>query len=242
MHRFFIKNTSLAGPYVALSEAISRQVARVLRLRPGDSIVVLDGLGNESVAILTEVNDTHCLVRIETVEKNNSEPGIRLHMLLGLTQREKFEWMLQKCTEIGAATYLPFVSSRCLTQKPEEAEEKRERWEKILQEAAEQSHRGRIPELLPAARLKDALASRIFNDSLKLVLWEEETRNALKPVLAQAKGRDVVVLIGPEGGLSAEEVNLAGEFGFQPVSLGKRILRMETAAVAVAAQVLYELD
>lgn len=242
MHRFFMKNMSLNGSGFSLPESTSRQIARVLRLKPGETIILLDGLGFESKAVLTTVNDNQCHVNLAPKEKVTTEPTVHLNMLLALTQREKFEWMLQKCTEIGVSSFHPFVSTRSLVQKPEEAEEKRERWEKILQEAAEQSHRGRIPNLLPSTRFKEVVTDTYSEGALKLILWEDELNVSLKPLLQKYQGQDVIVLIGPEGGLSGEEVALAREAGFQPVSLGKRILRMETAAITAAALVLYELE
>lgn len=227
---------------LSLPESVSRQIARVLRLKNGETIVLLDGLGLESKAVLTNISETHCQVIIEPKERVTTEPTVHLSMVLALTQREKFEWMLQKCTEIGVTSFRPFVSSRTLVQKPEEAEEKRERWEKIVQEAAEQSHRGKIPDLMPATRFKEVVTNIYSENALKLILWEEELNVSLKPLLQKYRGRNAIVLIGPEGGLSAEEVALAREAGFQPVSLGKRILRMETAAITAAALVLYELD
>ncbi len=161
--------------------------------------------------------------------------------MIGMTQREKFELILQKCTEIGVSAISPFTSSRTLVQRPQDADEKAARWMKIIQEAAEQSHRGMLPMLHRTQKLETALNSLTDTKALKLVLWEEELEQEIKACLTSYTGREVILLIGPEGGLSPVEVEYAKACGFKAVSLGKRILRMETAAMIAAGLVIYEL-
>ncbi len=241
MHRFFIPPQDIQDGVAHLSGNIARQIARVLRLKTGDQCVVLDNRGSEYMVILDEVSPEICSARI--VEKRAAEePAVRLLMLLSLTQREKFEWMLQKCTEVGAAGFLPVISQRSLIQDEGELRNKYTRWEGILREAAEQSGRGAIPVLLPALRLEKAVQSVGSDYSLRLIPWEEEKQVSLKSLLSGRKNQPVAVLIGPEGGFAVDEVPCAVEAGFQPVTLGRRILRMETAAVVSAALILHELE
>ena len=163
-------------------------------------------------------------------------------MLLSLTQREKFEWMLQKCTEIGASAFQPVITSRSLVPNSKEAETKYERWRMIIREAAEQSGRGRLPDLLPAATLTEAAENTARSYGLCLIPWEGEKKTSLKDALVGNAPDSVAVLIGPEGGFSEEEVQQAINAGFKPVTLGKRVLRMETAAMVTAALVFHELE
>lgn len=241
MHRFFINPEDIHSEEVNFSNASAKQIARVLRLKSGDQCMALDNLGNEMLVELVRVNPDGCTASI--LKKTEAEePHTRLSMLLCLTQRDKFEWMLQKCTEVGAAAFQPVISRRSLVQEKTDMEAKYVRWRMILKEAAEQSGRGRIPELLPTVSLTKAVLAAARDNPLCLIPWEEERNTGLKKVLTGRKVTRIAALIGPEGGFSAEEVQSAVDAGFQRVTLGKRILRMETAAVVTAALVFHELE
>ncbi len=241
MHRFFISANLINTSEIAIPADVSQQICRVLRLKTGSEILLLDGLGYEYPARLCEVNEARCTATVQTKRPSLGEPDTQLTLLIGITQRDKFELILQKCTEIGVSEILPIITSRTLVQKVVDVEDKYPRWKKIMLEAAEQSHRGIIPQLSPALKYAEAISSIHNPKALKLVLWEDESETAIKPVLRDYRGKEVVLIIGPEGGLSAEEVDAAKTNGFQPVSLGKRILRMETAAMIAAGLVIYEL-
>lgn len=241
MHRFFLSAQLLQSPEVILPSEVSQQISRVLRLKTGNEIILLDDQGFEYSASLCEVHDSHCVATVLSKNPAAGEPATRLTLMIGLTQREKFEMILQKCTEVGVSTFIPMISSRTLLQKNRDVEEKYPRWKKIIQEAAEQSHRGRIPVLQPVMKYDDALLAMQGDESLKLILWEDEEKTSFKELLQQQGGRNIVLIVGPEGGLSVEEVDAAKKRSFTPVTLGKRILRMETAAILAAGIVLYEL-
>ena len=200
---------------------------------------MLDGLGWQYCVELTQVNHEQVTGRLLEKSAISGEPPVQLSMYLCLTQREKFEWMLQKCTEVGVTEFTPVFSSRSLVQDSESQENKFPRWQRILQEAAEQSGRGTIPRLIQPLGFAAALESARGHNDVCLTAWEEEhtlrISAALKGVPANAR---IALLIGPEGGLSTEEVTLAGQLGWKAVSLGPRILRMETAAVVSAALVI----
>ncbi|MBA4384890.1 MAG: 16S rRNA (uracil(1498)-N(3))-methyltransferase [Anaerolinea sp.] len=241
MHRFFVPADLINTSEINLPHEISQQICRVLRLKTGSEIVLLDNQGFEYLSRLYEVGESHCTATILSKEQSMGEPVTQITLLIGLTQREKFELILQKCTEIGVTTFTPVITTRTLVQKISDVEDKYPRWKKIIQEAAEQSHRGRLPVLAPTLKYADALAKSKADTSLKLILWEDEANLSIKQKLREFKGNQVSLIIGPEGGLSTEEVELAKVNGYIPVSLGKRILRMETAAIHTAGVVLYEL-
>lgn len=239
MNRFFVESQAIQADNVVFNDQQARQIWRVLRMKPGDQCIVLDNLGGEMTVELAICEEGACTGRI-LERKRASEPAIRLLMILALTQREKFEWMLQKCTEVGAGAFLPVVTSRTLVQSPADAMGKYERWGTILREAAEQCGRGRIPELLPVMELDDAVRYAGKEYKTRLLPWEGERRSHIKEYLRGNSSANTVVLIGPEGGFSEEEVAFAVKAGFTPVTLGERILRMETAAVVAGALVMYE--
>jgi 16S rRNA (uracil1498-N3)-methyltransferase len=160
-----------------------------------------------------------------------------------MTSRDKFEWILQKGTEIGISEFSPFISFRTLVQSADLSEKKMARWERIIQEAAEQSHRGRLPKLNQPQEFEACLNSSAAITSLSLIAWEEEGANQVKVAqsLEGFDGSSIALYVGPEGGFSEEEIHLAKESGCRVVTLGDRILRMETAAIVFPAVVLHDL-
>jgi len=240
MHRFFLDPENFTPDEVHFDEATSHQIAQVLRLHKGDTVTCLNDRGDAWLVELVDVNARACLGKLEQSIMLDSEPVVQVTLYLCLAQREKFEWMLQKCTEVGAAAFVPVISSRSLVQEKKGVEQKRERWEAILKEAAEQCDRGRIPRLETVVDFKEALANLKSYD-LALAAWEEEHELGLKALLRGRPLHSVALLIGPEGGFSNEEMEAARAAGAIPISLGKRVLRMETAAVVATALVLHEL-
>ncbi|HPH96646.1 MAG TPA: RsmE family RNA methyltransferase [Anaerolineaceae bacterium] len=240
MHRFFVSQQWISLTEARLEGDAAHQAARVLRLRPGEVIQLLDGSGEAVDVRLEEVMPGLCRGVVLGRGKVTAEPQKRLGLYLCLAQREKFEWMLQKCTEVGAAEFTPVISSRSLVQEGSGWEKKQPRWQRIIQEAAEQSGRGRVPLLRPPMPYPAALADAAGRFACALLAWEGEQTRGLRAAL---KGADsAAVFIGPEGGFSEAEAAQAAAAGLQAVSLGRRILRMETAAVAAAVLVMDELE
>jgi 16S rRNA (uracil1498-N3)-methyltransferase len=195
------------------------QIRRVLRMRPGDGIVLLDGMGNQYPAVLREVTRGEVVAVVGAPGPVETESRVAVTMYLSLLNKaDKFEWALQKCTELGAAAFVPLRAQRSMTT--EISPSRRERWERIIQEAAEQSERGVLPPLRQLANVIGRVGSEL----------------ALIPEI-----RSMSLFIGPEGGFTEQEVEGAVAAGVIPVSLGPRILRAETAAVASLAIVMSEL-
>ncbi|HWR66935.1 MAG TPA: RsmE family RNA methyltransferase [Bellilinea sp.] len=239
MHRFFLPPSAIQADPIFFPSDNAHQIFRVLRLRSGDQVTVLDGLGWQYRVELTVVSRKNVSGRVLEKSAISSEPPVHLSMYLCLTQREKFEWILQKCTEVGASEFTPVLSSRSLVQAAESLDNKHPRWQRILQEAAEQSGRGQIPLLNNPLDFAAVLATTRSQFDICLVAWEEENvlrlTDALQGLPANAR---IALLIGPEGGLTHAEVESARENSWKAVSLGPRILRMETAAVVSAALVI----
>jgi 16S rRNA (uracil1498-N3)-methyltransferase len=244
MHRFFVPPASIQSGQVIFPPETAHQITSVLRLHTGQRLCVLDNLGNEFGVDLVEASQKTATGKIVEQKLAQAEPLFHLALYLCLAQREKFEWMLQKCTETGAATFVPIISSRSLVQDVAETNKKTARWEKIIQEAAEQSGRGRIPGLKPAVSLAQAARQGQVLGK-RIILWEQERSMTLRQALSGVtvdNSPEISLLVGPEGGFSDEEVHLTQQAGWQPVSLGRRILRMETAAIIATALVIYELE
>lgn len=249
MHRFFVPPASIQGNQVEVTGQQAHQIARVLRMRPGNVIVVLDNSGWEIETRVVSIERT--VVRGEVVRRRlaQSEPRTKISLYQSVLKGGNFEYALQKGTELGVVEFVPVIASRCVMSDLEAVEKKRGRWESIIQEAAEQSHRGRKPALRPASFFSQVCEKVMHTGGLALILWTGEQRTAIgdlirEPQPGQSAGHRpfaVNLLIGPEGGFTIEEVSIARSYGLAPVGMGPRILRAETAGVAAAALILYEL-
>ncbi|MBK8904919.1 MAG: 16S rRNA (uracil(1498)-N(3))-methyltransferase [Anaerolineaceae bacterium] len=241
MHRFFVAPECFAGDRVVLPEQIAHQIRKVLRLRAGAAIVVLDNTGCEYEVLLRQVDRQQVVGEAVAKRPCPNEPSVYLTLYQALMKRDKFEWVLQKGTEIGVSHFVPLVTQRSLVQDIDIKEGKQLRWEKIITEAAEQSRRGCIPSLHPPQTLAEALAAQPPQPGL--IAWEEADGLTIRGVLGDGeRPSHVSLFIGPEGGFAAEEVAAAQEAGLKAVTLGKRILRAETAALVASALVMHELD
>lgn len=236
MLRFFVSPDRLQSDEINLPEEVFHHLRVVLRRSQGEEILLLDGLGGV------------CRCRVDVLGKKGGtakilerwqevETAFPVYLLQGLPKGDKLDLVLQKGTELGIGAFTPVISARSVPVRDAEREDRRvQRWQKIIQEAARQCRRSHLPRLHAAQSLEDTLAS--CRADLKLMLWEEESR-PLNEVLSGQSPRDVAVLVGPEGGFTADEAASARRFGFVPVRCGPRILRSETAGFAVTAVLQY---
>ena len=255
MHRFFIatqgQRTIVPGEVVFLPEKLAHQVRNVLHLVIGEQLVLLDNSGDELVSVIAKSSRSE--VEVEVLERRVGKREAPVHIVLCqglLKSAPRFEWLLEKGTELGVGTFAPIVCHRSTSGLDGAGSAKIQRWQRIIQEASEQCGRARLPELLPIRSLTHALHD-IPSDALAIMPWEEARNASLHDALQTIRPHDcqdipapmiVVLFIGPEGGLTAEEVSLAQEHGVQVVTLGQRILRAETAALAAVASIMYELE
>ena len=239
MTRFFISADQIKGDSVFLRGEDRHHLVNVLRQGAGGEITVLNGKGEEYLVKITEVTDEHVNGTVIKKVERQTEPRLKITLVQSLPKADKFEWILQKNTELGVSRFQPVFTERSnIKLAPEAWERKLERWKKIIREAAEQSGRQVIPVLEPI-RKWDEISG--FDDGLVLIPWEGEAGCSLKQVLERVSELPeiVTVLIGPEGGFSLKEVEKAQRKGAVPVTLGPRILRTETAGLVVASALLY---
>jgi 16S rRNA (uracil1498-N3)-methyltransferase len=241
MHRFFVHPQAIHHATVVLDEAVAHQLRSVLRMRPGARIVVLDNQGWEYEVALAEITSKGARGTVIEKRPASGEPPVYVTLYQCVLKKDNFEWVLQKGTEIGVSRFVPVISQRTVIADEERIKtNKLPRWRRIIREAAEQSHRGRLPELDAPVSFEQALIDAAAAD-VALIPWEKETGRTLREVLPGAAER-VALIIGPEGGFEDGEIEFAQRHGIQPITLGPRILRAETAAAAAALLVLYELD
>jgi 16S rRNA (uracil1498-N3)-methyltransferase len=243
LHRFFVDPALLGGERVALTGAQAHQMSRVLRLKVGDRVVLLDGAGQEYRVRLDEVRSSAVTATVETVRPSRPEPGLILTLYQALVPRDRFETVLQKGTEVGVSRFVPVWCERSIVPGGDKIDDGRlERWRRIVTEAAEQCERGIIPEVRPPLRFTDALAAAVRSGPV-LVAWERERERAIREGLRAVLGDDVRslgLMVGPEGGFTNLEIGVARDAEAMTVSLGPRILRTETAGPVLAALALYQ--
>ncbi|RAU94202.1 16S rRNA (uracil(1498)-N(3))-methyltransferase [Paenibacillus sp. YN15] len=248
MQRYFVPPEQLAGGLARLIGEDAHHLAKVMRAEPGEEIIVTNGLDRE-VLVRVSVIDKG-LVEAQVVRElpMDREAAVEVWIAQSLPKGDKLETVIQKCTELGADRFIPFLSKRTVVQYDEKKEAKRlERWAKIAKEAAEQAHRNRIPAIDGPVGWKRLLELAKETD-LALFCYELESGFALRELLAKqlavpsADGRRprILVMVGPEGGFTEQEAAEAEAAGCRSISLGKRILRTETAAMAALTCIMYE--
>jgi 16S rRNA (uracil1498-N3)-methyltransferase len=231
MHRFFVPKDEI--PIITGSDA--HQIKDVLRMKVGDDIELLDGCGSIYHSKIFEIKKDKVVCDVISTRKEDTQLKVKVTIAQCLPKAKKMDLIIQKCTELGAVKIIPTLSERSISKV-----DKLERWKKIAKEAAEQCGRSDIPEILPLTQFKDVLKLKKDYD-LALIPWELEKQNSLKNIITSFPHShpSFLSLIGPEGGFSKKEVDLAIKSGFNPVSLGKRILRTETAGMAMLAMLNY---
>ena len=242
MTRFFVRPEQIVGEFVYLDGDDAHHLRVVLHAQPGTKIAVLDGSGREWPAALTELGKTKASAQIREPFAPNTEPNVQVTVAQALPKvGEKMEQVLQRGTEIGASGFWVYNSERSLTQLTGERQEKRQvRWSAIVKTAAEQAHRAVLPTLTISGDFRDVLATASEYDCA-LIAYEGESELTLKSALAAQATvpKRLLIIIGPEGGFSDTEIKAARKAGVQTVSLGPRILRTETAALVMVAQILF---
>lgn len=247
MQRYFIPPGQLTETEAIVTGDDAHHIVNVMRARPGDSIIVSDGVSREARAVLTEIGKSRVAASVAEALPMTAEPVIHVTIAQSLPKGDKMETIIQKGTEIGAVRFVPFLSERTVVQYDDKKETKRlERWRKVAKEAAEQAHRNRIPAVEPPLAWERLLQSAREADAA-FFCYEKETDSTLKEALRQAiaarggaAGMSAFLIVGPEGGFSEREAQEARQAGCVPVKLGARILRTETAGMVGLTCLLYE--
>jgi 16S rRNA (uracil1498-N3)-methyltransferase len=233
-HRFFIPADRIAGDRVTFPVPASHQISRVLRLKIGGEVEVFDGTGREHSVRLDDLGRETSGTIVRSF-RSAAEPDLFVTLYQGLLKGRKLELVLQKCTEIGVSQFVPVQSERAVAR--ESGEQRLGRFSEIVREAAEQSGRGVVP-LVEAPRTLGQALSQATARGRALFLWEAESLTLLPAASDYLTGKQLSLFVGPEGGFAEAEAALARSAGAEVVSLGRRILRAETAAIVASALVL----
>ncbi|MEO8457465.1 MAG: 16S rRNA (uracil(1498)-N(3))-methyltransferase [Chloroflexota bacterium] len=238
--RFFVDEKLLRAKNVTLTGDLAHRLAKVLRYRRGDRIVLSGGGPRDFVVELTSISGNGVTGLVVGEQPAPRDPTVEVVLYQSLIRANRFDWVLEKATEIGVTRFVPVIATRVQLQL-EEGAARAERWKRLIIEAAEQCERGKLPTIDAPVSFDDAVARA---PGLKLMPWEDEQQQKLGPYLRTLpqKPRTVSVFIGPEGGYEQSEVDLARESGAVLVTLGRQVMRAETAAIVACGIVLHELD
>ena len=246
MPKFFIKNNQVKGEYIDITGDDVNHIKNVLRLKIDDCIQVCNSdTGNNYKAQIVSVEKSN--IKCSIIEKLNStvESNVYIHILQGLPKADKMELIIQKCTELGVQEITPVNMERSIVKlNPKDETKKIQRWQKIAEVAAKQSGRDKITQINNIVKFKDIFNVLKDYDAF-LVAYEKEKENTLKKELIKLKevsSPKVAVLIGPEGGIGDEEIKILKTNNTKIITLGKRILRTETAPLAISSIIQYELE
>ena len=239
MARFFVNPGEMNGDTILLTGE-NAQHAKVLRLKAGEEILVCDGAGLECRCEVESLTSSEVCVTVLERRASTTEAAVKVSIYMAFPKADKLEHVIQKATELGAYEIVAFPSSRCVSKPDAKSLKKKlERWQKIASSAAEQSGRGRVPQVLVLESYKDALA-RAKNADKAILFYENEHSTTLRMALSDGSYKTVSLLTGPEGGLETREVEQAMDAGLHVCTLGKRILRCETAPLCALSAVMYD--
>lgn len=238
MTRFFVTPEELSGDTIVLTGE-NAQHARVLRLKAGEQVLVCDGDNRECLCVVESISNQEVQLSVVECRESMTEAAVRVSVYMAFPKADKLEHVIQKATELGAYEIVTFPSARCVSRPDEKSLKKKlERWQKIAASAAEQSGRGRIPQVMALGSYVEAL-KRAGEAELGILFYENEHATTLRMALESGNYHSISILSGPEGGLEEKEVNQAREAGFRICTLGSRILRCETAPLCGLSAIMY---
>lgn len=269
MHWFYVKDSQIENGHISLRDDSVNHIKNVLRMRAGEKIILCNQEGTDYLCELESIMDNEITARILSSGDSESELGVKITLFQGIPKKDKMEFIIQKAVELGVYEIVPVAMKRCVAKIEEgkKEEKKLKRWQDIAHSAAEQSKRGIVPRVRNVMSYREAVEYAKKNLSYNLFPYElasqknssynsetketpgekkadtenvmEYTRRCIKDA---AKQESVGIFIGPEGGFEDDEAELAGAAGFSVISLGKRILRTETAGLAVLSILMFEAE
>lgn len=243
MHRFFVKSENIYEDKILITGDDVSHISKVLRLKEGDSIVLCDGESIDYNVKIEQIDKQSVKTVIVDKYISKSEPTIEVTLFQSIPKGTKMEIIIQKCVEMGIFKIVPVLTSRTVVKLEcqKDQAKKVERWNKISNEAAKQSGRGRIPEITMPIEFSEAIKKATLLD-FSIIPYELERQKTIKKAISGNKSKSIGIFIGPEGGFEEAEIKEALESRVVPVTLGHRILRTETAGMVVLGCIMYELD
>lgn len=243
MPKFFVPTQNIKNDSIIITGGDVLHIKKVLRFKTGDTLSLCDSAGFDYDTVINEFNENSIICTIKSKTKSDTEPNIKITLFQGIPKSSKMDYIIQKTTELGISRIVPCIMERCVVKINDAASAKKklERWRKVAEEAAKQSGRGVIPEICEPMIFSDAMMEMKKYD-LYFAPYEGECEMRLKPVLLSVKSpKSAGFIIGPEGGFDIAEIEKIRTANIPIVTLGKRILRTETAGEAVLSMIMYEI-
>ena len=245
MYHFYVENSSIHGDEIVITGPDVNHIKQVLRLKPLEKIIICDGQGKDYYSIIDRIEEQRVIARIEKIRETESELSTKLVLFQGIPKKDKMEFVIQKAVELGVYEIVPMLTKRTIVKLEDSKREKKklERWRAIAESAAKQSGRGFIPKITEPLCFLESL-KKASNLAAAMVPYEaEEGILSSRDYIAGLKGLPSVgILIGPEGGFEEEEITLAKQYQIRPITLGRRILRTETAGLAALSILMFALE
>lgn len=239
MPRFFISPEEIADGKITLSGEDAKHIIYSLRTKPGEKFTLCDGLGKDYMCEFESADSSTAFFKILETRVGSTEPDIDVSLYMALVKSDKFEFIVQKCTELGVKRIIPVLTERCISRPDGKSDRKKiERRQKIAREAAMQSGRGIIPEICETISFDEAL-SDMKDDEMCFMCYENERKTSLNSLLSDKIPKSISFMVGPEGGFSENEASKASAAGITSVTLGPRILRAETAPLCALSALMY---
>lgn len=244
MHHFFVNKTDFDGDRVFIRDSKVNHISNVLRMKPGEKLLICNGEDWDYLCEIESMSKSEIVLKIESENENVSELPVSITLFQGLPKSDKMELIIQKAVELGVAEIVPVNTRRVIVKFDAKKENKKmARWQEIARSAAEQSKRGRVPKVHPVMNLEEAFAYA-KDAKIRLIPYElakgmNRTREILHSI---KKGQKIAVFIGPEGGFEESEIDAAISHGIEPITLGARILRTETAGFAILSNIMFAMD
>ena len=245
MHRFYVKEEQIKENRIYITGSDVNHIINVLRMSVGEGVVVCNGTGRDYFCLIHEIRKDEVLLYIQNEEASETELPSKIYLFQGIPKSDKMEMIIQKAVELGVYEIIPVKTNRCVVKFSEEnrVKKKIDRWNTIAESAAKQSGRGIIPNVKSPISLKEALTIE-REISYNIIPYElaEGMEQAREKMKEAADASAIGIFIGPEGGFEEEEIGLAIECGCHPITLGKRILRTETAGIAVLSILMFQME
>ena len=244
MHHFFVEPSDVGDSFISIKGQDVNHIRNVLRMKIGEEILISDGTGKDYVCEVAELSDDIVTAKITDFLAEGRELKTELYLFQGLPKSDKMELIIQKAVELGVKAIIPVSTSRSIVKLDGKKEESKiKRWQAISESAAKQSKRGIIPEVKSIMSFKEAI--NYVNDfDVKIIPYENANNMAeTKQIVSSIKEKmKVAIFIGPEGGFADSEIDYALEKDVKPISLGKRILRTETAGMTILSVIMFNIE
>lgn len=244
MPRFFVEKEQICGDEIILTGGDVNHIKNVLRMRVSDELTVCDGCGTDYDCEIAEADREELKLNIKSLNPSDTELDTRIYLFQALPKSDKLELIIQKAVELGVYEIVTVQTSRCIVKLDAKKESKKiARWQQIAESAAKQSGRGIIPRVKAPMSFMEALAYASEFDMAVIPYEKAERIEATRSIIKASKEKGSIgIFIGPEGGFEEKEIEAAKESGVQPITLGRRILRTETAGLAVISMFMLELE